>query len=583
MLPKQPHPAGDRRIREGDREGRKFRYRADRLVVKLRVPTPKPTEAAGAAGREPSPRIDAATLEAGLADVARVIPTARLVRAPSGSGRLVFSLETGADSAEVAARVAQLERVEYAEPDVVDSVALVPSDTRYVDQWALPKVNAPAAWDVETGSPSVLIGIIDSGISMAATGGLDHPDLDDASRYIMGTDFVDGGDPRDLHGHGTHVAGIAGAESNNGQGVSGMDWGTPVYVCRTIPATGGGSAADFADAVEEIVDYAVAHNLKAVINYSAGGGASQTKQDACKYVNDHGMLLCAAAGNDFAGPVIFPAAYSTMFDGVIAVGSTNDDDTVSDFSNVGPEVTVVAPGRDILSTTPTYAVTLTVALNYDELSGTSMATPLVTGLVALMWSRHAAFTNLQIRNCLTSTAVKLGAGNFDNSWGFGRVDASAAVRCGDRPFTYFTRFTHFTRFSAFTPFTRLTPFTRFTRFTLFTRFTRFTPFTRFTEFTRFTRFVPFDPGDPGPLAGRGPGGELFLRLGSALFALDDLRLERRPEFAAVAPALGRIGLAHLHDLASVDGESLARALATDAVTAQELIDHANGVLRELAR
>jgi subtilisin family serine protease len=199
----------------------------------------------------------------------------------------------------------------------------------------------------------VLIGIIDSGISMSTAGALDHPDLNQAGRYILGTDFVDGGTPRDLHGHGTHVAGIAAAESNNAQGVSGMNWGTNVYICRTLDAGGNGSSADFADAVEEIVDYAVANSLKAVINYSAGGAANQTKQDAAQYADDLGMILCAATGNDSAGPVIYPAAYSTMFDGVIAVGSTDSNDTVSSFSNVGPEVTVVAPGRGILSTMPT--------------------------------------------------------------------------------------------------------------------------------------------------------------------------------------------------------------------------------------
>ena len=276
-----------------------------------------------------------------------------------------------------------------------------------------------------------MIGIIDSGISMLAAGGLDHPDLNDASRITLGTDFVDGGTPRDLNGHGTHVVGIAAAAGNNASGVAGMNWGSRVYITRTLDADGNGSSADLADAIEEITDFAVASGLKAVINYSGGGPANQTKLDACNYASSRGMILCAAAGNDFGGPVIWPAAYSTTVPGVIAVGSTTDTDAVSNFSNVGPEVTVVAPGSGILSTMPTYAVTIPGGVNFGTLNGTSMATPLVTGLAALMWSKNPGKTNASIKQCLIDTAVKLGAGSFDNAWGNGRVDAEAALKCVD--------------------------------------------------------------------------------------------------------------------------------------------------------
>jgi len=322
MLPKQKIERPPNSI-EGQWQGRKALFYNNRLIVKFKTPTEK---------------TDTSVADV-VESVRQAIPGGTLLRAPRGTGRALFGIDPGTDVVVLANELSKLAGVEYAEPDVVDTVALVPTDPRYVDQWSLPKVNAPAAWDAVTGSATgVLIGIVDSGISMSAAGALDHPDLNDASRYILGTDYVDGGTPRDLHGHGTHVAGIAAAESNNGVGVTGMNWGTGVYICRTLDATGSGSAANFADAVEEIVDYAVANNMKVVINYSGGGGASNTKQQACQYVNDHGMILCAAAGNDFAGPVIFPAAYSTMFDGVIAVGSTESDDTVSDFSNHGPEV-----------------------------------------------------------------------------------------------------------------------------------------------------------------------------------------------------------------------------------------------------
>lgn len=547
------------KIRTGRWKSKDVRYRAGRMIVKLKPVAEETSEAVQSACRR----------------VCDAIPDGAMLRRPGKHGRVIFAVGEKDDVVSVARKVARLGEVEYAEPDVVDHACVIPSDTRYVEQWGLQKIGMPAAWDLETGGSNVLIGIIDSGISMSGGGALDHPDLNDPSRYIQGTDFVDGGTPRDLNGHGTHVAGIAAAESNNAQGVAGMNWGSQVYVCRTLDTSGNGGSADFADAVEEIVDYALAHGLKAVINYSAGGGDNQTKRDACAYVNDHGMILCAATGNDNGAAVIFPAAYSVDYDGVIAVGSTDSGDTVSSFSNIGPEVTVVAPGRDILSTMPTYGVTIPAALNYDELSGTSMATPCVTGLIALMWSRHPSFTNRKIRDCLTSTAVKLGAGTFDNSWGNGRVAAEPALRCGDvvfPPFTAFTRFTDFTRLTRFTRFTTFTLFTRLTRFTRFTVFTRFTPFTPFTVFTRF------GPIRPGPEVEVVP----FVRVGRTVFDARELELRRVAEFRNVARSLESVGVARLHELAASDGGQLAKRLGMRSEQGRKMVEAAKSVLQAMA-
>ena len=349
-----------RETAEGKWGGDTVQYFPRRLIVKLKTPTDA-TEAVAMAGEAESVAADAG---------------GTLVRPPSHTGRLVIELGEGAKALDAAKKFTKRADVEYAEPDVVDRAQFIPNDTRYSQQWALPKVKAPEAWDLETGKTTVVIGIIDSGISMFAAGGLDHPDLSDAGRITLGTDFVDGGTPRDLNGHGTHVVGIAAAAGNNASGVAGMNWGSRVYITRTLDAAGNGSSADLADAIEEITDFAVANGLKAVINYSGGGPANQTKLDACNYASSRGMILCAAAGNDFGGVVIWPAAYSTTVPGVIAVGSTTDTDAVSNFSNVGPEVTVVAPGSGILSTMPTYAVSIPGGVNFGTLDGTSMATPL---------------------------------------------------------------------------------------------------------------------------------------------------------------------------------------------------------------
>jgi hypothetical protein len=570
VLEKQPGEQANENIASGEWEGQPARFYSDRVIVKLK----RPDEAAKG-------------VEEIFADIAAEIPGGELRQAPSPTGRIVLSVDADTDIPELAAKLTARDDVEWAEPDVLDTAALTPSDPRFSQQWGPAKIDAPTAWDFETGGGTVVIGVIDSGISMAAAGGLDHPDLD-AARYITGTDFVDGGTPRDLNGHGTHVAGIATGEGNNAEGIAGMNWGSPVYICRTLDASGQGSSANFAAAVEEIVNYAVAHSLKAVINYSGGGAANNTKRDACQYADDRGMILCAAAGNDNGGPVIFPAAYATQFTGVIAVGSTDQNDTVSSFSNVGPEVTVVAPGRDILSTMPTYAVGIPAALNYDQLSGTSMATPCVTGLVGLMWSRHPGFTSQRIRDCLCTTAVKLGAGTFDNAWGFGRVDARAAVRCGDFVFPPHTPFTLFTKFTPHTLFTELTGFTPFTKFTLQTPFTLFTGFTRFTPRTVFTRFTPFtDPftfGPPGPGPGPDPGPlvEPFVRFGSTVFEPEELRVERFEEFGEVSAALAGVGVERIDELASADARALARALDSEPGGVAALVEAAQGRLRRLA-
>ncbi len=563
--------------RESEWRGQKVLHYSNRLIVKF-----KPLPAG-------SQRSAADIVES----TRQALPEGAVLRPAKASGRVLYGVASDADVVSLAQEISQRPDVEYAEPDIIDRAQATPSDTRYPDQWHLPKINAPGAWDVETGgNATILIGIIDSGISMSNAGALDHPDLNDGARYLLGTDFVDGGTPRDTNGHGTHVCGIAAAESNNAQGVCGVSWGTRVYVCRTLDTGGNGSSANLADAIEEIVDYAVANNLKVVINYSAGGGANQTKQDACQYVNDHGMILCAATGNDNAGPVIFPAAYSTMFTGVIAVGSTDSNDTVSSFSNVGPEVTVVAPGRGIVSTMPTYAVTIPAALNYDDLDGTSMATPVVTGLVALMWSRHPSFTNTKIRDCLISTAKKLGSGSFDNTWGNGRVDADKAVRCGDVVFTFFTSFTSFTFFTRFTPltvftrFTSLTSFTRFTQLTVFTPFTRFTSLTRFTPFTsltlftRFTRFTlpPAFTRFPGPIPEPDPP---FVRFGHTVFAQDELSLERFAEFETIGSELRSAGFQRVDELAVSAPQDVAERLGATAEDGSRLVGLAQFIMKRL--
>jgi hypothetical protein len=185
----------------------------------------------------------------------------------------------------------------------------------------------------------------------------------------------------------------------------------------------------------------------------------------------------------------------------------------------------------------------------------------VTGLCSLIWSRHPSFSNKRVRECLQNTATKLGPGSFSNQWGFGRIEAEAALRCGDFawPFTAFTRFT---------PFTRFTLFTDFTRFTFFTAFTRFTPFTPFTRFT-------IGPGPvPGPLVEVRP----FVRFGGTVFSQEELALDRFEQFAGVVEQLKGVGLARLDTIASSEPAALARQLQWANEDAARLVSLSQALL-----
>src|SRR5262249_8730280 len=141
-------------------------------------------------------------------DIARQLSGGRVKKYPRATGRAVIAFDSRQDMFDIINRLSARDDVEYAEPNIVDTAQIIPSDARYGEQWSHQVVGSENAWNLQTGAATALIGIIDSGISLSAGGALDHPDLNAPGRYILGTDFVDGGTPRDLNGHGTHVAGI---------------------------------------------------------------------------------------------------------------------------------------------------------------------------------------------------------------------------------------------------------------------------------------------------------------------------------------------------------------------------------------
>lgn len=316
--------------------------------------------------------------------------------------------------------------VRWIEPVLIDRGAQIPNDTIFPQQWNLADIKAPRAWDLWHGDAStVILAVLDSGIAIQNSR-LSHPDLNDAARFFPGRDLYNGdNDPADDHGHGTHVAGIAAATRNNNLGVAGL-WPGAILVLKVFNASNVGSSTTFYDGVKAAVDAATENRTHLIINYSGGGPDSDTKRTAVEYARDNGALIVAAAGNVAADPIDFPAAYSTQFSNVMAVGAV--DQNHLSFGSHGPEMTVVAPGVDIVSTLPNYEVTLNDEgkdQNFDVLSGTSQATPLAAGLAALIWSQWPTLTAINVRDKIIQSADAL-PGPFDD-FGYGLINAEAAL------------------------------------------------------------------------------------------------------------------------------------------------------------
>ena len=304
-------------------------------------------------------------------------------------------------------------RVEYAELDYVVHATIVPNDPDLYLQWGLAKIQAEAAWDETTGSSDVVIAIVDTGVDLS------HPDLND--KIVPGWDFVnDDNSAQDDHGHGTHVAGIAAAETNNNRGVAGMSWGARIMPIKVLRYDGDGYYSDVAQGVQ----YACNHGAS-IINLSLGGSnPSSTLKNALEQAYADGCLIVAAAGNSGENKVDYPARYAEA----IAVAATDQVDDHVPFSDTGPQIEVAAPGVDIYSTLWTPS-----SHTYGWKLGTSMSTPYVSGLAALVWTRCPQLTNAQVRSVISSTAKDLGATGWDPYFGYGRIRAQKAVQAANPP------------------------------------------------------------------------------------------------------------------------------------------------------
>ncbi len=339
-------------------------------------------------------------------------------------GLFVLKVPRGEELA-LAQQLSHQPGIRYAEPDYIlhafPSTA-TPSDPYYADyQWQLPFINADTAWDTTTGSNSITIAIIDTGVDQT------HPDL--AANIVSGYDFVSNdSDPADDEGHGTHVASIAAAVGNNGVGIAGMAWNARIMPVKVLDATGTGALSDVADGIRWAAD-----NGADVINLSLGGpSSSATLEDAITYAYNQGVLVVAAAGNEYesGNPTSYPAAY----DHVLAVAATDDTDGHASYSNSGSYVDVAAPGgdpTDSYDSNPEHwiigAYWQGSGYNYAWLAGTSQAAPHVAGLAALLLSINPALSPDELETIITDTAVDVQAAGWDEFSGYGRIDAAAAV------------------------------------------------------------------------------------------------------------------------------------------------------------
>ena len=335
--------------------------------------------------------------------------------------------------------------IEY-ELDKKIRINFEPNDPHYRDQWYLRSVNVDDAWTIllnrgyDFGNTSdVVVAVIDTGVDY------NHPDIrshiwinedeipnngidDDNNGYIddyYGYDFVnDDGDPMDDNGHGTAVAGIISAVTNNGIGIAGIS-NAKIMVLKVLDKSGEGYQSNLAFAIE----YAVKNGAD-IISMSFGGKEYiEALKVACDYAWQNGLLLIASSGNDGIGKINYPAS----FESVVAVGSINRYDELSHFSNYGVNQELVAPGENIVSIAPNN--------KYVTFSGTSASAPIVSGISALIWSTYPNITNLELRKILRESADDLGSQGYDVYYGYGKVNASRALLLLNRPpvanFTYY--------------------------------------------------------------------------------------------------------------------------------------------------
>ena len=308
----------------------------------------------------------------------------------------------GQDLEKMANQLVQYKEVNFVEPNLQLQGSSIPSDSYYSKQWGAKKINLPEAWDTTTGESSIVVAVVDSGVDT------NHPEF--KGRIIKPYDISTGKKSIIGTSHGTHVAGIIGAAMDK-KGVVGTASNIslmPINIFKGSEA----SMFNFIQGIQYAVDNgADIINLSLYTTYY-----SATMDTAIQYAHSKGILLVSAVGNDGSATTAYPAA----LENVIAVSATNQDDSFAKYSNRGGYVDISAPGTDIISTDTDG--------KYLTMTGTSMATPYISGVSALILSKNPYLSPDEVESILTKSSKELGSKGKDDYFGYGRVDAAAAIK-----------------------------------------------------------------------------------------------------------------------------------------------------------
>jgi serine protease len=322
--------------------------------------------------------------------------------------------------------------VEYAEPNYIAHAFMTPNDPYYSYQWHMPQINMPAAWDQSTGIPGVVVAVIDCGVAYENYGVYyQAPDLA-GTAFVPGYDFVNNDShPNDDCAHGTHVTGTVAQTTNNSLGVAGVAFNCSIMPVKVLDASGNGTYTAIVNGITFAAD-----NGAEVINMSLGGASGSTAlQNAVIYAYNKGVTIVCAAGNAGTSAPQYPAAYTQC----ISVSAVRYDKTYPSYSSYGSTIDICAPGGDLSVDQngdgygdgvlqQTHDGVNYGTFGYYFYDGTSMASPHVAGVAALLISKAGGtMTPDAVRAALQNTAQDLGPAGWDQHYGYGLVDANAAL------------------------------------------------------------------------------------------------------------------------------------------------------------